>query len=37
MEHIVSVLALVVSVVKTALMWLNYKDCKKQKNTDNDK
>jgi len=37
MEYIVSVLALVVSVVKTALMWLNYRDCKKHKDTDNDK
>ena len=34
MEYI-SALALVVSVVKVTLMWLNYRDCKKsKKNTD---
>ena len=33
MEYIISVLALIVSVVKTALMWFDYKDCKKAKRT----
>ena len=33
MEYIISVLALVVSVVETALMWLDYKDCEKAKRT----
>ena len=34
----ISVLALVVSLMKVTLMWLNYMDCKKsQKNTDCDK
>jgi len=33
----ISALALIVSVVKVTLMWLNYRDCKKaQKNTDKD-
>jgi len=36
MEYI-PVLALIVSVVKVTLMWLDYRDCKKnQKNTDKD-
>jgi len=35
METMVSVLALVVSVLKIILMWLNYRSCKKsRKNTD---
>ncbi len=34
----ISALALIVSVVKVTLMWLDYRDCKKaKKNTDNDK
>jgi len=38
MEIYFSVLALVISLVKVTLMWLNYQDCKKsQKNTDCDK
>jgi hypothetical protein len=35
MEY-VPVLALILGVVKVAMMWLNYKECKKQKNTDCD-
>jgi len=35
MEYI-PVLALVVSVVKIAFMWLNYRDCRKTKDTDCD-
>ena len=38
MVEVISALALIVSVVKIILMWLNYRDCKKdQKNTDCDK
>ena len=39
----ISVFALIVSIVKTIFIWLNYRDCKRgrdtknQKNTDNDK
>jgi len=34
----ISALALIVSVMKVILMWLDYRDCKKaKKNTDNDK
>jgi len=36
MMEFISALALIVSVVKVTLMWLNYRDCKKQKNTDKD-
>jgi len=31
MEYFISVLAIVVSVVKIILMWLDYRDCKKQR------
>ena len=33
MEY-VPVLALILGVVKVTIMWLNYKECKRQKNTD---
>ena len=37
MEYIISVLTLILGVVRVAFMWLNYKECKRTKNTDNDK
>jgi len=30
------VLALILGVVRVTIMWLNYKECKRQKNTDKD-
>jgi hypothetical protein len=35
MEY-VPVLALMLGVIKVAIMWLNYAECKRQKNTDCD-
>ena len=37
METLFSVLALCLGLVKVTIMWLNYKESKRQKNTDCDK
>jgi len=34
MEIYFSVLTLILGVVKVTIMWLDYKECKKHKNTD---
>jgi len=36
MEIYFSVLALILGVAKVTIMWLSYKESKRQKNTDND-
>lgn len=37
MMEVISILAIiVVGVLKVIFMWLDYKNCKKQKNTDKD-
>jgi len=33
----ISVFALVISLVKAAFMWLNYRDCKRSRNTEDQK
>lgn len=34
--EVIPLLAVIVGIVKVIFMWLDYKDCKKQKNTDKD-
>jgi len=36
MEILFSVLFLMLGIIQAIFMWLNYKECKQQKNTDKD-
>jgi hypothetical protein len=36
MENYFSVPFFILGIMKVAIMWLDYKECKKQKNTDKD-